>query len=193
MIRYLKEHGVEEERISIIIKLARGNIGRALKMAQSESFYEMIDMIIKMLENVWKMDLFEIMSFIERLSKYKINIYDCFDFMRLWFRDVLLFKATSDMNLLIFKKGNPQEYLALTFNLQVLFWIVIYIPLLTPLHHLTPQNSAINTNVRREISLLELFIVLPRGLNIIFAELPCSGFRHPFFSCLIPFSSAFIL
>ena len=105
MIRYLKEHGVEEERISIVIKLARGNIGRALKMAQSESFYEMIDMIIKMLENVWKMDLFEIMSFIERLSKYKINIYDCFDFMRLWFRDVLLFKATSDMNLLIFKNN----------------------------------------------------------------------------------------
>lgn len=110
MMCYLKEHGVEEERVSVVMKLARGNIGRALKMAQSESFHEMIDMIIKMLENVWKMDLFDIMNFIERLNKYKINIYDCFDFMRLWFRDVLLFKATSDMNLLIFKNNYKSIY-----------------------------------------------------------------------------------
>ena len=52
---------------------------------------------------------------------------------------------------------------------------------------LTSQNSAINTNVRREISLLELFIVLLRRLNINIAQLPCSRFRHPFFSCLFHF------
>ncbi len=107
---YLKEHGVEEDRISIIMKLARGNIGKALKMAQSESFYEMVDMIVKMLENVWKMDMLEMMNFLERLNKYKIEIYDCLDFMRLWFRDVLLFKATSDMNLLIFKDNYKSIY-----------------------------------------------------------------------------------
>lgn len=110
MEQYLKLQGIEEDRIPILMKLARGNIGKAWKMAESQSFHEMIDMIIKMLENVWKMDIIEMMNAIERLSKYKIEIYDCLDFMRLWFRDVLLFKATSDMNLLIFKNNYKSIY-----------------------------------------------------------------------------------
>ena len=36
-------------------------------------------------------------------SNYKLEINDYFDIMMIWYRDVLLYKATSDVNSLIFK------------------------------------------------------------------------------------------
>ena len=41
---------------------------------------------------------------IKEMSGYKLVINDCFDLMMVWYRDVLLYKATSDANLLIFRE-----------------------------------------------------------------------------------------
>ena len=40
---------------------------------------------------------------IKQISKYKLEINDYFDLMLIWYRDVLLYKATSDANSLIFR------------------------------------------------------------------------------------------
>ena len=40
---------------------------------------------------------------LSKLSKYKLEINDCIDFMQRWYRDVLLFKVTKDVNLINFK------------------------------------------------------------------------------------------
>ncbi len=33
-----------------------------------------------------------------------LDIYDCLDFIQLWYRDVLMFKVTQDINLLVFRE-----------------------------------------------------------------------------------------
>ena len=45
----------------------------------------------------------QLLDSVDQLEKYKINITECLDYMQLWYRDVLLFKATSDGNLIVFK------------------------------------------------------------------------------------------
>ena len=33
-----------------------------------------------------------------------MDIYDCLDFMQLWYRDIVMYKVTKDINLMIFKR-----------------------------------------------------------------------------------------
>ena len=39
----------------------------------------------------------------KQINEYKLEINDYFDIMMIWYRDVLLYKATADINHLIFK------------------------------------------------------------------------------------------
>ena len=40
---------------------------------------------------------------VKQIADYKLEINDYFDLMMIWYRDVLYFKATGDVNGLIFK------------------------------------------------------------------------------------------
>lgn len=95
--------GLQEDKLETIVRFAGGNIGKARKMAESESFSVMMSRILQLLRNVRKMDLEQLLETIRSLEEYKLQVKDCIDFMERWYRDVLLFKATNDMNLLVFK------------------------------------------------------------------------------------------
>ncbi len=41
------------------------------------------------------------------LKEENIDAYQCLDFMQMWYRDVLMYKTTKDINLLIFKDEFP--------------------------------------------------------------------------------------
>lgn len=100
---YLKERGIEGEQADTLLHFTRGNIGKALRMASSDSFSSMIALITNLLKNGSSMSLEQMLESIAQLEVYKIDIYDCLDFMQMWYRDVLIFKATADINLLLFK------------------------------------------------------------------------------------------
>lgn len=102
---YLKERGIEEEQADTLLHFTRGNIGKALRMASSDSFSSMIALITNLLKNGSSMSLEQMLEAIAQLETYKIDIYDCLDFMQMWYRDVLIFKATADINLLLFKNA----------------------------------------------------------------------------------------
>ena len=50
------------------------------------------------------MDLSEITAAIKKITEYKLQINDYLDLIAIWYRDVLLFKATSDVNHSFFVK-----------------------------------------------------------------------------------------
>jgi len=47
--------------------------------------------------------LSELLDYIGKLKENDLDIQECLDFMQIWYRDVLLYKVTRDINLLIFK------------------------------------------------------------------------------------------
>ena len=50
------------------------------------------------------MDLNEIVAAVKKITEYKLEIQDYLDICAIWYRDALLFKATRDMNHLIFRE-----------------------------------------------------------------------------------------
>ena len=48
------------------------------------------------------MEITDIMSAIKKINDYKIDINDYLDILSVWYRDVLLYKATKDVGGLVF-------------------------------------------------------------------------------------------
>ena len=103
--RVLREQGIPEKRIQPILKLCRGNIGKARKMAESDDFAELLHEIMNLMQSIHRMTFEEFMAAVGRLSEHRLNIRECLDFIRLWYRDVLLFKVTNDINVLVFQES----------------------------------------------------------------------------------------
>ncbi len=95
--------GVEESQAEIYAAFARGNLGKAIHLADSEEFKQMYHEILHLLKHLKDTDISELLDYIRKLKDEKMDIYGCLDFMQMWYRDVLMYKTTKDINLLIFK------------------------------------------------------------------------------------------
>lgn len=102
--QYLTESvGIPQAEADVYAAFARGNLGKAIHLAESEDFRVMYDDVLYLLKNIKKMDISELLDYIKKLKEDNQDIYECLDLMQLWYRDVLMFKTTKDINLLIFK------------------------------------------------------------------------------------------
>ena len=99
----MKKLHLTEEDADVCTAFARGNLGRAMKLAGSAEFADMRDRVIRLLKHVKEMDISEMQAALKEL-KETADIGMCIDLMQLWYRDVLMFKATKDMNSFIFKE-----------------------------------------------------------------------------------------
>lgn len=102
---YLTKAGIEKEKIPSLVRFAQGNVGKAIKLAQADDFASMVTQIMDLLKTADSLSFDSLLNGIERLESYKLDIKDCLAFIRMWYRDILMYKATSDPNLLIF----PEE------------------------------------------------------------------------------------
>ena len=96
--------GIKESRADVYAAFARGNLGRAIHLASSEEFQLLYSELLHMLKHLKEMDIIELLFYIKKMKDENLDIYDCLDFMQLWYRDVLMYKVTQDINLLIFRE-----------------------------------------------------------------------------------------
>lgn len=103
VVKYLMDHyEVPDYKARICAAFAQGNMGKAIRMATSEQFNELRDEALDLVSRIRDMSIHEIIDYMKNLSQYKLEIQDYLDFMSVWYRDVLLFKATKDTNAMIF-------------------------------------------------------------------------------------------
>ena len=100
----MREMQIPDYKADVCVAFARGNIGRAKLLASSEDFELVKEEALALLKNVQDMGLSEMIAAIKKISEYKMDINDYLDILTIWYRDVLLFKATSDGNHLVFKE-----------------------------------------------------------------------------------------
>ena len=101
---YLMEHmHLPDYQAQIDAAFAQGNIGKAKQIAESTEFAEMAERAFRILRKSNELELYELVEMIKELTAEKQNIYDYLDLFTMWFRDVLLFKATKEVDGLIFK------------------------------------------------------------------------------------------
>lgn len=97
-----------DSTIDVITAMASGNVGKAKLISEDSEFIEFQDSIIEILKSIPNSDYRRILDGIDKLSEIKsekkYSVEEVFDLFTLWYRDVLLYKATEDIDSLIFKK-----------------------------------------------------------------------------------------
>ena len=103
--RFLMESmEVPSYKADICTAFARGNVGKARMLAKSEEFDKVKDEAITLLKYIGEMEINEIVAAIKKINEYKFDVNDYLDILSIWYRDVLMFKATYDVNNLIFRE-----------------------------------------------------------------------------------------
>ena len=102
--KYLMSHyQIPDYQAEVCVAFAQGNVGKAIALASSEDFNELKASAIQLIKRLDDIDLYEMTEAVKQISEYKLEINDYFDLMMIWYRDVLYYKATKDVNKLIFK------------------------------------------------------------------------------------------
>lgn len=102
--KYLMEKmEVPDYKADVCTAFARGNVGRAIMLANSEHFNEIREEAVQLLKYIQEMELSEVVHAVNHITVYKLEISDYLDIIMIWFRDVLLYKATKEIDKVVFK------------------------------------------------------------------------------------------
>ncbi len=149
--KYLMEElQVPDYRADVCVAFARGNIGKAKALASSEEFDNVKNEALALLKYVHDMELQEIILAVKKINEYKLEISDYLDIMSIWYRDVLLFKATADANSLVFRE-----------EIQAIRKVVArcsYEGIETVIHALAKAKKRLEANVNFELTMELLFL-----------------------------------
>ncbi|HKM35463.1 MAG TPA: DNA polymerase III subunit delta' [Lachnospiraceae bacterium] len=100
----MEQMQVPDYKAEVCVAFARGNVGKAKLLASSEEFEKLKEEALSLLKYIQEMDITEMIAAIKKVSEYKLNVDDYLDILSIWYRDVLLFKATNDANHLVFRE-----------------------------------------------------------------------------------------
>lgn len=99
----MKEYQIPDYQADVCVAFAQGNVGKAIQLAVSSDFNELKAAVLQLMKRLEDIEIYEMGAAIKQINEYKLTINDYFDLMMIWYRDILLFKATGDVNGLIFK------------------------------------------------------------------------------------------
>ncbi|NLK73897.1 MAG: DNA polymerase III subunit delta' [Clostridiales bacterium] len=95
---------IPDYKAEVAANFSGGNVGKAIKYASSEDFDYRKEEILQILKDIDTMELSELIAKVKVINENKEYIDDIIDFMVLWYRDILMLKATKDPNLLLYKE-----------------------------------------------------------------------------------------
>ncbi len=95
---------IPDYKADVCVAFARGNVGKARLLAKSEEFDKVKEEAVTLVKYINEMELNEIVAAIKKINEYKLDVNDYLDILSVWYRDVLLFKATHDANHLVFRE-----------------------------------------------------------------------------------------
>ena len=102
--KYLMEKlEIPDYKADVCTAFAQGNMGRAIMLANSEHFNEIREEAVQLLKYIHEMELSEIVNAVNHITVYKLEISDYLDIIMIWYRDVLMYKATKELDKVVFK------------------------------------------------------------------------------------------
>lgn len=143
---------VPDYKAEVCAAFARGNIGKAKHLASSEDFEKLKEEALALLKYVHEMDITEMIAAIKKISEYKLDIEDYMDILTIWYRDVLLFKATNDANSLVFREEIQ--------NIRRVAGRTSYEGIETVIQALTTARNRLNANVNFDLTMELLLLTM---------------------------------
>ena len=101
--KYLMEQvKIPDYQADICVAFAQGNVGKAKRLALSEEFGEMKEHVIHLVKYIQEMEISELIYGMHKITEFKTDISDYLDLLMVWYRDVLLYKATWNPSSVVF-------------------------------------------------------------------------------------------
>ncbi|MDD6667300.1 MAG: DNA polymerase III subunit delta' [Lachnospiraceae bacterium] len=101
--RYLmRNYGQTDYTAAVGAAFAQGNLGRAIDLVSSEEFHDRREFVVRLMDKLMRGTDYEFEEEIKTLKEEKDHIDDILNLITIWFRDVLLYKATGSDEFLIF-------------------------------------------------------------------------------------------
>ena len=114
------KYEIVDYQSQMVATFAQGNVGKAVALATDSSFNDVKDRVISLCKRAGKMEEQQISDEVkavkeendrdkkaeEDTEKFQGFVEQMLDLITLWFRDVLLYKATLNDNLLLFKENS---------------------------------------------------------------------------------------
>lgn len=101
--KYLMEQvKIPDYQADICVAFAQGNIGKARRLALSEEFGQMKEHAIHLVKYIQEMEISELIFSMHKITEFKADISDYLDLLMVWYRDVLLYKATWNPSSIVF-------------------------------------------------------------------------------------------
>ena len=97
------QYGVGDYEARVAATFSNGNPGKAIKLATSEEFKELKQYVVGMFMSLEKGGMDIIGEAIKKTGTFKKQIDEYFSLMRIWFRDILVYKATKEEDQIIFR------------------------------------------------------------------------------------------
>lgn len=99
----MSEYGLGDYEARVAAAFANGNPGKAIKLATSEEFKEIKKQVVGTLISLEKGGMDVIAQAMKSTAGFKKQISEYFSLIRMWFRDILMYKATGNNDSLIFQ------------------------------------------------------------------------------------------
>lgn len=100
----MRKYSVPDYSAATVAAFAGGNVGAAVRLVSSEDFNDMKNAVVGSLRDIDTVDIAELISHVKTASEYKKNSEEYFTLVRIWFRDVMVFKSTGDADRLTFRE-----------------------------------------------------------------------------------------
>ena len=97
------EYGIGDYEARVAAAFSGGNPGKAIKLATSEEFKDMKSQVVDTMIKLQNGGMDIIAGAIKAAGSLKNQMEEYFSFMRIWFRDMLIYKATKSNESLIFQ------------------------------------------------------------------------------------------
>lgn len=104
----IKEHKVSKKDAEVAAAFAQGNVGRAKEIALGETFEKRCEEVLGLARQAKEFPLARLASASEAILKDGASVREIQDILRLWYRDILVYKATGDLAKTVFRR-TPEE------------------------------------------------------------------------------------
>ena len=97
----VQREGMATDEARFIAEFSKGSLGRAVQLCSSEDFFQIRDWIIELMDLLIRGESWKIFSAVERFTEEKERVQELLDIMLFWFRDLMVYKSTGDLSLVI--------------------------------------------------------------------------------------------
>lgn len=100
----MEELKVPDYKADVCVAFSQGNMGKAIQLAKSAEFDAVKSQFIRLIKNIENIGYVELLQAVNDAQSDEFGLQDYLDFILIWYRDVLFYKATKSADGLVFRE-----------------------------------------------------------------------------------------